>query len=477
MSESQLRRLIDERARSTPEASYLLDARNERRVTFGQLRDLTAAWGAHLDSAAIRPGATVLIDRSDPLDFAVVFLAVIAAGRCAVPVDPKAPSGEKARTRSMVGAALVVSDGDEVDGSAANGGSDPALAAGTLRLHTSGSTGEPKAVNLTEAQLLHVAAQIARHNQLSPGDRGYNPLPLFHINGEVVGVLASLIAGSALILDTRFQRRGFWDLMEQQEVTWINAVPAILAILAQEDLPARPRSLRFIRSASAPLSASVRQRFTAEYGPILVESYGMTEAGSQITATALPPAHSPIGSVGRPVGVELQVRPDSESDHSLEPGAVGRIWLRGTGVITGYVDGRAAERFDANGWLDTGDLGHLDEQGNLFHVGRADDVINRGGELVHPREIEEVLLGDPRVTEAVVVGRFDEVLGEVPVAYVITSEPDGTGQLAADLQGRCERELSRFKRPAQLIFVDDLPRAATGKILRNAVQTTTAVNA
>jgi acyl-CoA synthetase (AMP-forming)/AMP-acid ligase II len=194
----------------------------------------------------------------------------------------------------------------------------------------------------------------------------------------------------------------------------------------------------------------------------------MTEAASQITATALPPESSPTGSVGRPLGVDLQLR--TADGDLVTDGGVGRIWLRGPGVITGYVDGRAADRFDADGWLDTGDLGQLDADGNLTHIGRADDVINRGGELVHPREIEEVLLADDRVTDAVVLGRPDDVLGEVPVAYVVTTaEPD---ELRPDLLARCESELSRYKRPVELIFVGDLPRAATGKIRRGEVADT-----
>ncbi len=154
---------------------------------------------------------------------------------------------------------------------------------------------------------------------------------------------------------------GFWDLIVEREITWINAVPALLAILSRGDLPTRPERLRFIRSASAPLPASVRDAVTAVLGDIVVESYGMTEAASQITATALPPHRSPAGSVGRPLGVELQIR---SGDASPAPsGEVGRIWMRGPGVITAYVGGRAAERFDADGWLDTGDLGQLDADG------------------------------------------------------------------------------------------------------------------
>jgi len=305
---------------------------------------------------------------------------------------------------------------------------------------------------------------VAGHNRLGPGDRGYNSLPLFHINAEVVGLLSTLVAGATLVLDRKFQRRGFWELITERRITWINAVPALLAILARDGFPERPVRLRFIRSASAALPEAVRGAVVDAFGDVLVESYGMTEAGSQITATELSLDPSPRGSVGRAIGVELQVRLDGGQ---AAIGEVGRIWIRGDGVVSSYVGGRASERFDAGGWLDTCDLGYLDHAGNLFHVGRADDVINRGGELVHPREIEEVLLADPRVLDAVVVGRPDEVLGEVPVAYLVTR--CAGPQLVEDLTERCAAHLSRFKRPVELVQVPDLPRAATGKILRAEV--------
>jgi acyl-CoA synthetase (AMP-forming)/AMP-acid ligase II len=336
-----------------------------------------------------------------------------------------------------------------------------------VALLTSGSTGEPKAVELDERRLLHVAEAVAAHNELSEGDRGYNPLPLFHVNAQVVGLLATLVAGATLVLDRRFHRRDFWELLAERSVTWVNAVPAILTILASQPVPTARAGLRFVRSASAALPGSVRERIRAKLGVPLVESYGMTEAASQITATALHES-APPGSVGRPVRVELQVRtPDLAS---APTGQIGRVWIRGPGVIGGYVGGRAADRFDADGWLDTGDVGHLDADGYLYLAGRADDVINRGGEMVYPREVEEVLQSDADVHDAVVIGRDDDVLGSVPVAYVMPAAPLSTMQagerLVERLTARCTEQLSRFKRPVAIYLVEDFPRAATGKVRR-----------
>jgi acyl-CoA synthetase (AMP-forming)/AMP-acid ligase II len=335
---------------------------------------------------------------------------------------------------------------------------------GSVLLFTSGSTGEPKGVELSEEQLLFVARGIAAHNALTAGDRGYNPLPLFHVNAEVVGLLATLVAGATLVLDRRFHRTGFWELLEEREITWLNAVPAMLAVLARGGEFAVPERVRFVRSASAPLPDAVREAL----GSVpLVVSWGMTEGASQITATPLGEPQRD-GSVGPPVGCEVQAR---DADGTvLGSDTEGALWVRGPGIVTGYWAGRAADRFDADGWLSTGDMGTIDADGWVTLVGRSDDVINRGGEKVYPAEVEEVLLGDPRVQEAIVVGRRDPILHQVPVAYVIPVDGADADDLVASLTARAEASLPRFKRPIEITVVDDVPRAPTGKIQRARVR-------
>ena len=241
----------------------------------------------------------------------------------------------------------------------------------------------------------------------------------------------------------------------------------ILTILARDPVePVVGPRLRFVRSASAALPPPVRDLFLARTGLPVVESYGMTEAASQITATALDEPHRP-GSVGRPVDVEVRVV--DEDGRPCPPGVVGRVRIRGAGVIRGYVGDAAADRFDRAGWLDTADLGSLSADGHLYLRGRADDVINRGGEMVHPREVEEVLLGDPAVVEAVVAGRPHDMLGAVPVALV-RATPAGAGDLVERLGERCVRELAAFKRPVEIRVVERFPVGPTGKVRRAAVR-------
>jgi acyl-CoA synthetase (AMP-forming)/AMP-acid ligase II len=206
----------------------------------------------------------------------------------------------------------------------------------------------------------------------------------------------------------------------------------------------------------------VLRRFEQVHRIPVLESYGMTEAASQITVNPLDGERRP-GSVGLPVGGEVKIVAGDGTE--LPAGQSGTVVIRGAGVIRAYATGVGADRFDADGWLDTGDLGRLDEDGYLWLVGRSSELINRSGEKILPREIEDVLREDPGVRDAVVVGRPDPVLGEVPVAYVV-----GTGDdLAERLRARCREALPHDRQPAELTVVEQLPTTGTGKVLRAEV--------
>jgi acyl-CoA synthetase (AMP-forming)/AMP-acid ligase II len=478
-------------ALGAPEEPVFLSARSPRSLTRADLQDAARRWHAALDRAGLPPGGRVAVVVDDPLTLAAVHLAVMGAGRCSVPLDPGAPGPELRRALRRSRAEVLVADDEAAArlpdvprarpdrrgrpggiptacGTLVPGGPVVARTPGAATvLSTSGSTGEPKGVLLDERRLLHVAAAVAEHLGLTPADRGLTPLPLFHVNAQVVGLLATLHAGSSLVLDRRFRRADFWERARAHDVTWLNLVPAILTVLArEEDPPEVPPRLRLIRSASAPLPVAVRDAVEARTGVPVLESYGMTEAASQITAVPRREG-CPPGSVGRPAGAEVTVRAADGTD--LPSGTRGRVWIRGAGVVGAYENGRAPERF-SGGWLDTGDVGHLDDAGFLHLAGRDDDVINRGGELLHPREVEEVLLGDPRVAEAVVVGLPHDVLGAVPVACVRSvGDEDATG-LGDDLVARCRAQLARWKCPVQVLVLPDLPRGSTGKVRRSDVR-------
>jgi acyl-CoA synthetase (AMP-forming)/AMP-acid ligase II len=454
-------------------APYLEDAAGTGTLTYAGLLRTARAWARCLDRAGVPPGAGVAVRWPEPFGYATALVGILGAGRLVIPLDPAAPAAEVARVLAVArpqAAVAVTRDGlppgltvlrppDEQAGTDPDSPAPPPR--GGIFLCTSGTTGTPKGIMLRDDQLAHVAGCVARHHRLSPADRGYCCLPLFHVNAEVVGLLATLAAGACLVLDGRFSRRGFWPLIETRRITWVNAVPAIITVLAMDPPadPAATRSVRFVRSASAPLPPSVLRRFEQAFGIPVIETYGMTEAASMITANPLDGPHK-AGSAGRPAGAEVRVTGPA--------GAVGRVQIRGPGVIRRYAKGGPDGAIDADGWLDTGDLGYLDQDGYLFLAGRSDDVINRGGEKIYPREIEDFLLAQPGVRSAAVVAARDEVLGERPVAYVVPAEPGP--DTAAALREACEAGLPRPKQPSAFYLLEELPQGPTGKVARRRLR-------
>ena len=518
-----IREWIDEAAARYGDAPYLVgattredvaledagleDAAGSRTLTYAGLRRSTAAWAQCLDRAGVPAGASVAVRMTDPLGYATALVSILGADRVVIPLDPAAPAAEVARVLAVARPQVAVGDPgrglppglpvlrpprvpDAVDAldaadaadaadalDAPGGGSGEApvpagsAATGGIFLCTSGTTGTPKGILLREDQLAHVAAAVARHHRLTSADRGYCCLPLFHVNAEVVGLLATLAARACLVLDRKFSRRGFWALIERQRITWINAVPAIIAVLAMDPSAGRaPGRVRFIRSASAPLPAATLRRFEAAFGIPVIETYGMTEAASMITAN---PVDGPrkAGSAGRPAGTEVRVAERAGSGYvPCQAGTMGRVQIRGRGVIGQYAAGGPGGAIDPDGWLDTGDLGHLDQDGYLFLAGRSDDVINRGGEKIYPREIEDFLLAQPGVWSAAVVAAHDEVLGERPVAYVVPAGPWRPHEMAEALREACEAALPRPKQPTAFCLVQELPLGPTGKVARHRLR-------
>ena len=454
--------LADLTAGAAGSAVWLEDARSDRVVRRDELAGVVERWRGHLERHGVPPGAVVGLRGTDPLAVATAWLGILGAGRCVAPHAADLPAARLATWQQEVSPALLV-DADQ--GPAGDPVPGPAVDGGGVLLTSSGTTGPPKLVRLTTPQLLHTAGSVVQAHRLTDEDRGFNPLPLHHVNAEVVGLLSTLRSGGTLVLDDRFHRTGIWSLLQDREITWLNAVPAVLALLLRGDPPDQPLPrLRFLRSASAPLPAPVREGVVALLGLPVVETYGMTEAGSQITASDL---DDPVpGSVGRPVGLELRVVGDDLAP--VAAGTVGKVHIRGAGVITAYASAAGAEQITDDGWLDTGDLGSVDGSGSLFLAGRRDDVINRGGEKIFPRAVEDVLLADPDVHGAAVVGYPDDVLGQVPVAALVT-DTDDVPALFARLDQACTERLDRVRRPARYHLLDTLPGGVNGKISRGEV--------
>ncbi len=483
--------LIERQATSLRSAPYLLEARGARVRSFADLRDEVAALRSQLDGWGLGAGDRVGLLLEDPLTFASWFLAGLASGVWVAPMDPTLnPTNvrlfeDRARTLRLsavvsereapVAASLPWHQVERVDSVPRVVPTSPSgHVEGGVILSSSGTTGTPKVVPLATSQLLETASLIAGHNRLTSDDRGFNPLPLWHVNAEVVAVLATLVAGSSLVLDDSFHRTGFWKIIDDFEVTWINAVPAIISRLTAVQGDEVPLSrVRFVRSASAPLSPALGERFESLTGVPVVESYGMTEAASQICAN---PVAGPrkAGSVGVPVGVRVRVVP-RDDDGGTTP-QVGSIEINGSTVISAYENHTYADRFDAEGWLSTGDLGYFDGDGYLFIVGRSDDVINRGGEKIYPLEIENFLAAHDEVAMVVVIGEADEVFGQVPVAYVqprdpaVLHTPSDAAALVASLRARLVDAFAKGHRPSSVRLVHHLPANGTGKVRKGAVR-------
>ena len=489
-----LEALILDRASVHASASYLFEARGPRTLSFEGLSLEVTSLRRRLASWNLGPGDRVGLLISDPLTFATWFLAGLTIGMWVTPFDPTVSSRNllkiDLRARAL-GAHVVLSDRDGPGGASLNWitvTSDAPSAldtrhasmrwaeTGGVVLSSSGTSGTPKVVALPSAQLLETAQLIAMHNRLEVTDRGFNPLPLWHVNAEVVGLLATLVAGASLVLDDRFHRTGFWKIVDDFDVTWINAVPAIisrLVVLHEDETP--PKRVRFVRSASAPLSRALFDEFEALTGIPIIQSYGMTEAASQICANPLSGVRK-SGSVGVPVGVEVRIAP-MESDASLEgTSLVGHIEIKGPTVITRYESPGYDDRFDHEGWLRSGDLGYFDEDHYLFIVGRNDDLINRGGEKIYPLEIENVLATVEGAAAVAVIGEPDEVFGQVPVAYVqpedaaVLNSAKELTELVERLRVSAYEGFAKAYRPTTLKLVAKLPVHATGKIAKRLLR-------
>jgi acyl-CoA synthetase (AMP-forming)/AMP-acid ligase II len=478
MAANSVRAWIEEAAAAHGDDVYLADARGPAALTYAGLLDVVRATERALDAAGLPPGARVTVRLARPLDYATALVALIASGRVAVPLDASAPGTDIARVVSVAQPAGAVADVAGPAGPTGAGDGESTLpfgitaldlspvtedSPGGIFLCTSGTTGTPKGILLRDEQLAYVAGSVVEAHRLTRADRGYCSLPLFHVNAEVVGVLATLRAGAYLAVDRKFSRRGFWELIGERAITWINAVPAIISILSLDPPADPPAALRFVRSASAPLPLASLERFEKALRVPVIETYGMTEAASMITANPLDGPRKP-GSAGKPAGSQVRV------GGTTEPGEIGPVMIRGAGVITAYASGGKPGAIDADGWLLTGDLGYLDADGYLFLVGRSDDVINRGGEKIYPREIEEILLAQPGVRSAAVIGAADDVLGERPVAYVVPDAHVVADEVEALLRSVCAERLPRHKQPSEFWLVDEMPLGPTGKISRRLLK-------
>ena len=471
-------------------------------LTFKALRGLVDRTVADINAHGLGRGDRVAIVLPNGPEMAAAFVA-IAAGTTSAPLNPayKADEFEFYMTDLKAKLLVVAEDVDTPAITVADrlgvavarlrptpaegagsftlvfspGGATSSAAAGAaqpddiaLVLHTSGTTSRPKIVPLKQSNVCASARNIRESLAFTAEDRALNIMPLFHIHGLVAGVLAPLSAGGQVSCAPGYSASKFFGWMEEVKPTWFTAVPTmhqdILGRAKDHATIVEGNKLRFIRSCSSSLPPQVMKAVEETFKAPVLEAYGMTEAAHQMASNPLPPRPHYPGSVGVATGPEIAVV--DEDGEPLPPGEHGEIVIRGDNVMSGYENNEKAnaEAFTRHGWFRTGDQGTLTPEGYLSLTGRLKEIIIRGGEKISPREVDEVLMDHPAVRQCVTFAMPHDRLGEDVAAVVVLRE--GAAADEAELRDHASVHLAKFKVPATILFMDEIPKGATGKLQR-----------
>jgi oxalate---CoA ligase len=336
-----------------------------------------------------------------------------------------------------------------------------------LVLHTSGTTSRPKVVPLSAANLLASAGNVSTSLALSPGDTGLSIMPLFHIHGLIASLLATMSAGACVVCTPGFNALKFFQWLQAVDPSWYTAVPtmhqAILARASRNKDAVKFARLRFIRSSSSSLPPPVMAELEEVFDCLVIEAYGMTEACHLMASNPLPPAARKAGTVGKAAGPEVAIM--NEAGEVLPRGENGEIVIRGDNVFSAYENNPEANATAfSNGWFRTGDLGVLDSEGYLTISGRLKEIINRGGEKIAPREVDDVLQAHAAIAQIVTFALPHDKLGETVAAVVVFKE--GQSAEVSELRAFAAQSLAAFKVPSKIFIRDEIPKGATGKLQR-----------
>jgi acyl-CoA synthetase (AMP-forming)/AMP-acid ligase II len=479
-------RIPDERALRDPAGACVADQRQE--LDNAGFARAVGAVAAVLASAGLTRGGVLAIMLPNQVELVTSMFAAWRLGAAVTPINPALTAAEARYQIDDAGAALVVAD-EAAAAKLAGAGlriipaaeltspvppaqppplvSDPAALA--LLIYTSGTTGRPKGVMLDHANIEATADLVTRWFEMNGDTRCLLVLPLFHVNGIMVSVVSPLLAGGCTVIVPRFDVAAFWPTLQAARATFFSAVPTIYAMLVSLPADVRPDTsgLRFAICGAAPMPRELIGEFEQRYGVPLIEGYGLSECTVCCTANPLHGVRK-AGTVGVPLpGVDVEVA-DPE-DRLRPPGLTGEVVVRGPNVMRGYL-GRPEESAQAlrGGWLHTGDVGYVDDDGYLTLVDRVKDLIIRGGENIYPTEIENVLYTHPAVLEAAVVGRPDPLFGEQPVAFVALRA--GHAASPDELLGHCRASLAKYKTPREVFVREALPKNAIGKIAKSALR-------
>jgi len=336
-----------------------------------------------------------------------------------------------------------------------------------LLMYTSGTTGNPKGVVLSHHNMIAAGQNVMMAHEISQQDSTLCVLPIYHINAMCVSVMGTIVSASELVIPYRFSNNSFWQQLYDFNCSWFSAVPTLFAyMLNNEVVPSlRKGRLRFARSASAPLPPETHRKFEARFGIPIIETMGLTETGAQILSNPLPPQKRKIGSPGVGFGNEVKII-DPESLVDRPANQEGEIVVRGANVMQGYLDQpeQTAATITKEGWLRTGDLGRMDDDGFVFVTGRIKELIIKGGENIAPREVDEALLSHGAVLEAAAFARPCDNYGQTVEACVMLKSQNGVD--LAELMAHCHDRLGAFKSPDKIHILPELPKGPSGKVQR-----------
>ncbi|MGV0794987.1 class I adenylate-forming enzyme family protein [Mycolicibacterium sp. XJ1819] len=469
--------LPDLRAERSPDRVCIVD--DESGLTNAQFAMAVRRAAATLHAKGVGVGDVVGVALPNITSLVVTLFAAWRLGAVVTPINPALTGPELEYQINDAAARLLIADAppaaeptattflpvDHLTSSSPLGDLSAEAATDELALliYTSGTTGKPKGVMLSHGNLEAMARMMVAGFELNSDDHSLLVLPLFHVNGILASVLSPLLAGGRVTIAGRFSPKTFFTRLEESRATYFSAVPAIYTMLA--DLPAELRpdttSVRFGVCGAAPASPELLERFQTRYRIPIIEGYGLSEGTCASTLNPLRGVRKP-GTVGLPLPGQ-QVRIVDAEGRSLPQGEVGEVVITGPNVMRGYLN-RPDETAQTivEGWLHTGDLGRLDEDGYLILVDRAKDLIIRGGENIYPKEIEAAVYQLPGIAEAAVVGRRHPVYGEEPVLFV--SLTPGTEIGVGRIEEHARASLAKYKQPAKITILGDLPKNPVGKI-------------
>jgi acyl-CoA synthetase (AMP-forming)/AMP-acid ligase II len=491
-----IRHYVDMRARMAPHAPYVIAPETGATLTYGQLQRDSIQLATFLSQRGIRHGDKIALMLHNSYQTARLLIGVMYGGFTVAPLNLLAQVSQLAyvlehsdsklvftseelapRVRDALQSVsrnidVVIIDPDAT--SIVDAPIETALPPvgdddDALLMYTSGTTGKPKGCVLSQKSVCAGGEFTSSAHQLGTHDRVLCAMPLYHINGQIVTTVAPLVHGGSVVMPHRFGASNYWELVVKHNCTWINVVPTIIAYLLNG---ADPRAhgldisrVKFCRSASAPLPPEQHRAFEARFGIGIIETFGMTETNAPCFTNPYDPAQRKIGSPGQAYGNQAKVI-DPQTGDDLPPNVAGELMIRGDNVMKGYYKDpeNTSKTLGPDGWMHTGDVGYLDEDGFVFVTGRIKELIIKGGENIAPREIDEALLKHPAVLEAAAVGIPDANYGQEIMACVVLKP--GVRCTLDELNSFSLNELGKYKAPKIIKFVDELPKGPSGKVQR-----------